>query len=142
MPQGIKAVENIFAEVGRINQYDPTQDYLTQARIAAKYRLRNSSATQLAYTVALANILQRRVEDAVASLTRVTQLDKENPYAWAYLAFVRLYNWQPKAAETALKPALILNPNQPEIKALSGVAALMQGNLVKAWEDLSSLRLP
>jgi 4-amino-4-deoxy-L-arabinose transferase-like glycosyltransferase len=136
LPQGMKAVERIFAEVARINQYDPTQDYLVQTRLVGEYRLQRSNAAELAYTVALANVLQRRVESAIASLERVSQLDKQNPYAWAYLAFVRLYNWQPKAAEAALKTALDISPNQPEIKALEGVAALMQGNLVKAWQDL------
>jgi hypothetical protein len=136
LPQGVKAVEKIFAEIARINQYDPTQDYLVQTRDAAEYRLHHSNAVELAYTVSLANILQRRVDSAIASLERVTQLDPKNPYAWAYLAFVRLYNWQPQAAESALKTALDISPNQPQIKALAGVAALMQGNLVKAWQDL------
>jgi 4-amino-4-deoxy-L-arabinose transferase-like glycosyltransferase len=136
LPQGTKAVERIFAEIARINQYDPTQDYLVQTRYAAEYRLLRSSAAELAYTVALSNVLQRRVESAIASLEKVTQLDGQNPYAWAYLAFVRLYNWQPKAAEAALTTALDISPNQPQIKALAGIAALMQGNLVKAWQDL------
>ncbi len=136
LPQGTKAVEKVFAEIARINQYDPTQDYLVQTRYSAEYRLQRSNATDLAYTVALANILQRRVESAIASLEKVTQLDKQNPYAWAYLGFVRLYNWQPKAAEAALKTALEISPNQPQIKALAGIAALMRGNLIKAWQDL------
>ena len=136
LPQGTKAVERIFASIARINQYDPTQDYLVQTRYSAEYRLQRSNAVELAYTLGLANVLQRRVESAIASFERVTQLDKQNPYAWAYLGFVRLYNWQPKAAEAALKTALDISPNQPQIKALAGIAALMRGNLVKAWEDL------
>jgi Tfp pilus assembly protein PilF len=75
----------------------------------------------------------------IASLTKVTKIDADNPNSWAYLAFVQLYNFQPRAAEKSLQPALAKNPNQKEIKALSGVAALMQGNLVKAWQDLDSL---
>jgi len=47
------------------------------------------------------------------------------PYAYAYLAFVHLYDWHPSPAEAALKSAL--NPNlPPEIQALRSVAALMQ----------------
>lgn len=138
LPKGTQAVEQIFAEVARINQYDPTQDYLIQARLTNEYRLQHSSKnSDLAYTIALANVLQRRVDKAISSLEIVTQIDRDNPFAWAYLAFVHLYNWQPHAAEKALKPALDKNPNQREFKALSGVAALMQGNLIKAWRDLS-----
>ena len=69
------------------------------------------------------------------------QLDSENPYSHAYLAFVYLYDWRAKAAEKALKPAIEINPDLPEIKALTGVAALMQGNLLKAWHQLSDLEI-
>jgi 4-amino-4-deoxy-L-arabinose transferase-like glycosyltransferase len=141
LPKGTEAVEKIFDEVARINQYDPTQDYLAQAQLTSEYRLRHyNSDSDLAYTVALANVLQIRVKSAIQSFERVTQIDTKNPFAWAYLAFVRLYNWQPEAAEKALKTALEINPNQREIKALAGVAALMRGNLIKAWKNLSVLK--
>jgi 4-amino-4-deoxy-L-arabinose transferase-like glycosyltransferase len=140
LPKGTKAVEKIFAEVARINQYDPTQDYLSHARLSAEYRLQHiGQNSDLAYSVALADVLQRRVKPAISSLQRVTQLDAQNPFAWGYLAFVRLYNWQPRDAEAALKPALEMNPNQREFKALAGVAALMRGNVIKAWQELKEL---
>lgn len=140
LPKGTEAVEKTFAEVARINQYDPTQDYLSQARLAAEYRLQHIGAnSDLAYSVALADVLQRRVKGAILSLKRVTQIDAQNPFAWAYLAFVRLYNWQPRHAEEALKPALEMNPNQREFKALAGVAALMRFNIIEAWQNLKEL---
>jgi hypothetical protein len=137
LPQGTKRLEQIFDEIGRINQYDTVQDYLVQTQLSMEYRL-NYIGKNLdwAYTLALANILQKKVNSAIASLTQVTQLDSQNPYPWAYLAFVHLYNWQPKAAEHSLELALAKNPKIQELKALSGVAALMQGNLVKAWQNL------
>jgi hypothetical protein len=69
------------------------------------------------------------------------QLDSKNPYAHAYLAFVYLYQWRGKAAQEALEPALVLNQNIPEVKALSGVAALLQGNVFKAWNLLQGVKL-
>ena len=147
MPQGIKALEKVFDEVGRINQYDPIQDYLVQARKTLTYRLEHIAQIKtlqyrdLAYTLALTNVLQRRVDNAIASLEEVIQLDPENPYAYAYLAFVQLYDWQGAAAEKSLEPALAKNPQIAEIKALSGVAALMQGNLIKAWQILTKLKI-
>jgi cytochrome c-type biogenesis protein CcmH/NrfG len=78
---------------------------------------------------------------AIAALKRVVQLDSQNPYAHAYLAFVYLYQWRGKDAQDALKPALALNPNLPELQALSGVAALLQGNVFKAWNMLKGLKL-
>ncbi|MGL5921445.1 phospholipid carrier-dependent glycosyltransferase, partial [Chroococcidiopsis sp.] len=141
LPQGIKALDRVFAEVGRINQYDPIQDYLIQAQLAMEYRLKQEPQNlDWAYALTLAQILQQKVQGAIAALERVTQLDSQNPYAYAYLAFVHLYNWNGAAAQTALKPALALNSNIPELHALHGIAALMQGNLIQAWQDYSTFR--
>ena len=141
LPQGRKALEQLFAEIARINQYDPIQDYLEQARLSLAYRLQHVSQNRdWAYALALANVLQKRVNGAIAALEKVTQLDSENPYAWAYLAFVQIYNWQPGAAEKSLQPSLAKNPDLKEIQALHGVAALMQGKVIRAWEIFQKLR--
>ncbi|MBD2303938.1 phospholipid carrier-dependent glycosyltransferase [Chroococcidiopsis sp. FACHB-1243] len=141
LPQGIKALDRVFAEVGRINQYDPIQDYLVQVQLAMEYRLKQEPQNlDWAYALTLAQILQQKVQGAIAALERVTQLDSQNPYAYAYLAFVHLYNWNGAAAQTALKPALALNSEIPELHALHGIAALMQGNLIQAWHDYSTFR--
>ncbi|MFQ4143193.1 glycosyltransferase family 39 protein [Chlorogloeopsis sp. ULAP02] len=140
LPQGTKALEQLFAEIGRINQYDPIQDYLEQARLSLEYRLQQDSQNRdWAYALALANVLQKRVSGAIAALEQVTQLDSDNPYVWAYLAFVQLYNWQPRAAEKSLQPSLTQNPDSQEIQALNGVAALMQGKLIQAWQIYQKL---
>ncbi|MFB2973113.1 glycosyltransferase family 39 protein [Aerosakkonema sp. BLCC-F183] len=140
LPQGSKALDRVFDQTGRINQYDPTQDYLIQASKTLNYRLQKEPQNlQLAYALALAKVLRRQPAGAIAALERVTKLDSQNPYAYAYLAFVHLYDWNPSSAENALKPALALNPNLPEIQALSGAAALLQGNFVKAWHYLQPL---
>lgn len=140
LPQGIKGLDPIFAEVGRINQYDPTQDYTIQAEKTLEYRLKQEpNRLDFAYNLALANVLQQDAPAAIQALTQVAALDPKNSNAHAYLAFIYLYNLQPKQAETALKPALELNPNQPEFQVLKGVSALMQGHLIQAWQDLKAL---
>ncbi|MDJ0617372.1 MAG: phospholipid carrier-dependent glycosyltransferase [Calothrix sp. MO_192.B10] len=142
LPQGTKALEKVFDEIGRINQYDPIQDYLVQIRLSLGYRLEHIAPNkEWAYGLALANVLQKRVNDAIAAFKKVTQLDSQNPYAWAYLAFVQLYNWQPAAAQKSLQPSLAKKPDSPEFQALDGVAALMQGNLIKVWQTLQKLNL-
>lgn len=141
LPQGIPGLEPIFNQIGRINQYDPTQDYTQQAELSLAYRLQQDpNHPDWAYTLALARVLQQNAEGAIEALQGVTQLDPENPYAYAYLAFVHLYQWQGKPAETALESALALAPERPELRALHGVAALMQGKLWQAWQDLQALR--
>ncbi|MCC3498972.1 MAG: glycosyltransferase family 39 protein [Microcoleus sp. PH2017_15_JOR_U_A] len=141
LPKGLPGLEPVFEQIGRINQYDPIQDYTVQAEQALAYRLKQEpNNLEFAYALAFSRVLQQNVESAIAALEKVTQLDSQNPYAYAYLAFVQIYGWHPKAAETALKPALALNPNLPEIRILNGLAALMQGNVIQAWQDLQFLK--
>ncbi|HEY9637321.1 MAG TPA: glycosyltransferase family 39 protein [Coleofasciculaceae cyanobacterium] len=142
LPQGRKALDQVFDEIGRINQYDPVQDYTRQTELAMNYRLEQEPQNvNWAYTLAFSNILQKDAEGAIAALKRVVQLDSQNPYAHAYLAFVYLYQWRGRDAQEAIQPAVALNPNIPEIQALSGAAALLQGNVFKAWQTLRGLKL-
>ncbi|WP_414619349.1 phospholipid carrier-dependent glycosyltransferase [Calothrix sp. CCY 0018] len=140
LPQGIKAFNKVFEEIGRINQYDPNQDYLVQTRKTLEYRFGQEKNLNYAYSIALTNILQQKTESAIASLKTVTQLDANNPYAWAYLAFVQLYDFQGAAAEKSLQPALAKLPDVTEIQYLSGIAALQQGKLIKVWQVVNQLR--
>jgi 4-amino-4-deoxy-L-arabinose transferase-like glycosyltransferase len=141
LPEGRKALDPVFDEIGRINQYDPVQDYTVQADRALDYRLQQEPQNvDWAYALAFSKILQEDAEGAIRALKRVVQLDSRNPYAHAYLAFVYLYQWQGKNAQEAIQPALALNPNIPEIRAISGVAALLQGNIFKAWHMLQGLK--
>ena len=137
---GIEGLEPIFGEIARINQYDPTQDYVRQAEQSLEYRLdEQPDNLDWAYTLALSRVLQQDVKGAIASFSKLTKLDSHNPYAHAYLAFVYLYNWQPNAAEKALKPAIKLDSKVQEFQILNGIAAFMQGRLISAWQNLSPL---
>jgi 4-amino-4-deoxy-L-arabinose transferase-like glycosyltransferase len=142
LPEGRKALDRVFDEIGRVNQYDPVQDYTIQAERALEYRLQQEPQNKdWAYGLAFSNVLQKDAKGAIAALKRVVQLDAQNPYAHAYLTFLYLYQWRGKDAQNAIKPALELNPNIPEVQALSGAAALMQGNIFKAWQVLKGLKL-
>ena len=137
MSSGIAALEPIFAQTARINQYDGKQDYLKQTEIALSYRLQHTQPTlqqklDWNYALALSRVLQQDVAGAIAIWNEIVNLNPDNPYNYAYLAFVYLYNWQPKPAAIALNKAETLNSNIPEVKTLQGVTALMQGNLIKA----------
>jgi tetratricopeptide (TPR) repeat protein len=131
---GLKGLDSIFAEISRINQYDPLQDYLQVSQKALDFRLQNEQNLEYLYTVVLAQVLQQDTKGAIASLKQLIKIDPNNAYNHAYLAFVYLYDWQGKEGEKALQPALKLNPEITEFKILDGIAALMQGNLIKAWQ--------
>jgi 4-amino-4-deoxy-L-arabinose transferase-like glycosyltransferase len=142
--QGIKGLDPIFAQTSRINQYDANQDYLEQAAKTLSYRLEQDSKSDnwqetslnWNYAIALSKVLQQDVEGAIESLQKVIEIDDKNPYNYAYLAFVYLYDWRGKPAQEAIEKALNLDPNIPELQALKGVAALMQGNLIGAWRNI------
>jgi 4-amino-4-deoxy-L-arabinose transferase-like glycosyltransferase len=136
MPQGIKALDRIFEKVGQLNQYDPIQDYVTQTRQILEYRLaQEPDNLEFAYGLALANVLKRRVQPAIETFEKITQLDPKNPIAHAYLAFVNLYDFRAAAAQKALNVAISLKPELKELRSLNAVAGLMQGNLVQAWQE-------
>ncbi|HHP7243195.1 MAG TPA: glycosyltransferase family 39 protein [Elainellaceae cyanobacterium] len=136
LPQGIDALDPVFEQIGRLNLYDPVQTYVTQAEQLLSYRLQQQpTRLDYAYGLALSRVLQRKADSAIATFERVTQLDPNNPNAYAYLAFVNLYDLNPAAAQRALKPALELNPDSTEFRILNGIAALMRGNLIQAWRE-------
>jgi 4-amino-4-deoxy-L-arabinose transferase-like glycosyltransferase len=137
LPQGPQALEFIFDDMGRVNQYDPIQDYLIQAEKSLEYRLKQDpNNVELAYNLAFSQVLQQDVDGAIAAFERVVQLDSENPYAHAYLGFVNLYGWHPRQGEPAIKRALELGPDGVEVQLLYGISALMQGNIFATWSRL------
>jgi 4-amino-4-deoxy-L-arabinose transferase-like glycosyltransferase len=128
-------VDPIFATVGRINQYDPLQDYLPQAELAMAYRLTQAS-DQLTwlYTQVMAQVLQQDAKGAIATLEQLTTLTPDNIYPWLYKGFVHLYAWQPRQADRALDQAAAIDATQPELQIMRAVAALQRLNLWKTWQ--------
>jgi hypothetical protein len=127
-------LDDVFKELATLNQYDPTQDYLTQARQSIEYRIsRGESQLDLKYTLALTQVLQRRIQPLLDNLTKIAQADAQNPYASMYLGFVRLYNWQPQAAETAFQMADKSPPPPTELATLKIVSSIFRFDLFQAW---------
>ncbi|BCL36746.1 glycosyl transferase [Nostoc sp. MS1] len=120
-------LDNIFAQISNFNQYDPTQDYLKQIEFAANYHLQTEPDNlNWRYTLVLAQLLQRQVPELIQNLTQLTKYDSQNPYVWLYLAFVYLYDFQPRQAEPKLAIAEQLQPNIPELKTLKTVTNIMK----------------
>jgi 4-amino-4-deoxy-L-arabinose transferase-like glycosyltransferase len=139
LPQGPQVLDQLFQKVELMNQYNPGQDYLTQTQQAMGYRLRQDPQNRhFAYTLALAQVLKKDAKAAIATFQTLTQLDPQNPYAYAYLAFLNLYALQPAAAQAPLNTALQLAPTLPELQALKGIAAILQGNLDSAWQSIQT----
>src|ERR671932_1197418 len=60
LPKGRKALDPIFDEIGRINQYDPVQNYTLQAERALEFRLQQEPKDRdFAYGLAFSHVLQK-----------------------------------------------------------------------------------
>jgi predicted Zn-dependent protease len=139
LSQGLakREIDPIFATVGRINQYDPIQDYLPQAELAMTHRLmQNPDQLSWFYTKVMAQVLQQDDKGAIATLDQLAAIAPDNIYHWLYLAFVNLYAWQPQPANSALNQAAAIDATMPELQVLQAVAALQQLNLWQTWRHL------
>jgi 4-amino-4-deoxy-L-arabinose transferase-like glycosyltransferase len=130
-------LDPLFATVGRINQYDPIQDYLPQAELAMTHRLtQNPNQLDWFYTKVMAQVLQQNDQGAIATLNQLTAVAPENIYHWLYLGFVHLYAWQPRQADRALAQAAEIDATRAELQVLQALAALQQLNLWQAWQHI------
>jgi len=138
--EGREALDDIFDRLGRVNLYDPIQNYLLQAEKTLEVRLdRDPTNLDYAYALALDRVLQRDPIGARSALETVAQLDAENPFAHAYGAFIHLVLFQPRKALKSLEPALALAPDNLELQALQAAAHLLSGNLWAAWREGSQV---
>lgn len=147
---GIDGLAPVFAEVGRINQYDPIQDYLKVTEKSLQYRLQSETNLDDLYTLLLSQALQQKIESAItesgaqsaiATSKQIIKQDPNNAYNHAYLAFIYLYDWRGKEAEKALQPAFNLQPDLDVLQYLDGISAIMQGNLPKAWQVYQRIKM-
>ncbi|MBD2088824.1 phospholipid carrier-dependent glycosyltransferase [Microcoleus sp. FACHB-1515] len=142
LPKGRDALEEIFANIGQLNMFDPIQAYAAQAAKTLTVRLeQNPTNADQAYALAFAYALLQQVDPAIATLQQVVQLDSRNPNAFAYLAAAQLYTLRPIAAQQAIDSALAIAPNQPELHLLGTIAALMHGNLWQAWQHWQQAKI-
>ena len=140
LAQGIPGLEAIFAHVGRINQYDPTQAYLKVTEKALQARLQNKNDLDYLYTLLLSQVLQQNVNSAIATAQRIVKLAPDNAYNHAYLSFLYLYDWKGKQGQNALQPALKLAPDVIEFQYLQGVSALLQGQIGEVWKVYQAIK--
>lgn len=130
LPQGTEALGPAFESIARVNQYDPFQDYLTQAALSLGIRLQQQPwVLDWAYSLALAQVVRRDATGAIAAFHHVAALDPR-AIAQNYLAFVQLYDLNPREADRALDRAEVLEPSSSrETLLLGAVSALFQGDL-------------
>ena len=130
-------IDSVFSEIAILNHYDPIQQYLIHAQQAIAYRTcRGDPRLELRYTLALTQALKIQVEPLLDNLTQIIKLDPQNPAAWTYLAIVRLYNWQPIAAEMAIKQAESLPSPPAALSTLKIISSLFRFDFPQMWQRI------
>ncbi len=133
---GVPAIRRLFDELGRIDQYDPTQDFFEQAALSASWRLRDDPRDiDAACVVLLARALQRRIPDARTAAGVVMNLDPSNPYLPLLASVVELFDMRPQAGATLIDRALALGADEPEAHGLAALAAAMRLDVRRAWRE-------
>ncbi len=121
-------LDQLFRQVGQINQRDPQQIYLSQGERLLRARLQVTGADpgeadlEDLYGLALAQALQRHADGAVDTLQRIVSLEPTNPHALMALGFVQLYRFHPGQAQVALDAAARLDPGNRTLRTLRIVA--------------------
>ena len=132
-------LETLFALVGQLNQTDPDQVYLRDGAAISSARLREDPRNlDDLYALALAQALQRQADDAANTLTRILELDPDNPYTLMGLGIVNLYRFKPSAARPLLERAAQLEPNNDALRTLRTVRIVADA-MGLDWRRLLSL---
>jgi 4-amino-4-deoxy-L-arabinose transferase-like glycosyltransferase len=131
LPQGTTALAPAFESIARVNQYDPFQDYLNQAALSLTVRLKQKPwVLDWAYSLALAQVIRRDAGGAIGAFHHVAALDPSE-IAQNYLAFVQLYDLNPREADRAIAQAGSIDPRNRETQQLSAISALFQGDILR-----------
>ncbi len=136
LPKGVEEFGHIFGEIGRINQYDPTQDYLVVAEKAMTYRLSQEKNLDYLYTLLLSRVLQQKVNPAIETAKLLVKENPHNPYNHAYLSFLYLYDWRGKPGEEAIDKAIAIQSGIKEFWCLKAISNFMQGDFPGLWLTL------
>lgn len=133
LPRGIDEFGHLFSEIGRINQYDPIQDYLSVAEKTITYRLSRENNLDYLYTLLLSQVLQQKVNQAIKTAFLLVKENPDNPYNHAYLSFLYLYDWRGKQGEKAIDKAIAIQPGVKEFWYLKAISNFMQGDFIGLW---------
>ena len=102
--------DKLFNLVGLVNQSDPDQEYLKDAEKIFKFRYQlNINNYDYLYNIAIAQILQRKSNEAANTLKNIMRFDKSNPNLYLAKSVVDIYNLNPRQADKNIQIASKLN---------------------------------
>ena len=112
-------IDKLFAKVGQVNQGDPEQVYLQNSEIIIKKRLeKEPNDLDNLYSLAVAQTVQKKANDASKTLNKICKLDKFNTYPLIAKAIVDIYRFEPELARISIDKAILLNDDSKLVQTL------------------------
>ncbi len=132
--------KNLFDLVGIINQSDPQQIYLKEAEKVYIQRYKDNRYLENQYSILISQILQRKVNEAKATIDSILKKDSSNGNAFLAKAIINVYLFDKKNARSAINQAkeLEMSPESNEIlKSIEGLTYLLEMRLIKAYKTFA-----
>ena len=132
--------KNLFDLVGIINQSDPKQIYLKEAEKIYTQRYKDNNYLGNQYSILISQILQRKVNEAKATMNSILKEDPNNGNAYLAKAIINVYLFDKKHARSAINKAKKLekSPESNEIlKSIEGLTYLLEMRLLEAYKTFA-----
>ncbi len=132
--------EKLFNLVGVINQSDPSQGYLEDAKKIYLQRFNDNEKVNDLYNVLICQILQRKVESAEKTINLILEKDFSNGNAQLAKSIINLYLLDKKDARLSLNNAKIYNKSEESteiINIVEGLTYFLEFKFVNAFKILT-----
>ena len=138
---GPERFDRLFREVADANLPRPLQAHVAHAGAAAAWRsARDPADLGLVWQRALAAVLRRDADAALAALDRLVVAEPDPGLALACRAFVRLYRFEPAEALADVARARKAGLELRELAYLEAGALAMSGRPLAAWRAAGGAR--
>ena len=97
--------ENLFNLIGILNQSDPKQIYLLNAKNIFQTRFKEDKNLKNLYNILITQILQKEIREAKITSNKIIDLDKKNGNSYLVNGIINLYLLNPNEANKSFKKA-------------------------------------
>jgi hypothetical protein len=129
MERGPAGLVPLFDRIGIEHQLDASFTYQARVEAWARARLVEDPADRDAlWSLALLATLRNRPAEADSWYERLEGLEADNPWPSAYRAVVLLAGWNPWKARSVLADAAGKTRQEPVLRGLADLSAVLSGN--------------
>lgn len=131
--------EQLFDLIGILNQSDPKQIYLENGEIIYSQRFIKNNRVDDLYNILIAQLLQRKVDHAEKTITKILEIDKLNTNSFIVKSIINIYLFNIKESRQALMQARLLansNQNITLIDNIESILDILELKFIKVYNKL------